>query len=387
MVGFGCTLILLLHLVGSAKEFYAVNSLPSTNLTCYRNNETFQPCSTLDILVGQLHSQKISRIYLLDRKLQISRNVHLNFSFLYKVTIKPWRNNSFSTLVCNSDFSITFSGVKEATVQSIQFIQCGKSNPLILIDTSGLSVKLLQVINVTFTRSNQSSLKVVSDIHELQVINCTFTGGAKDVSIEITGTVLKTILRSTTFSHNTVGSFRMHESLNESSLYIQNCTFSNNNVSDFNIYLFSINSIVIQSTSFEDNFANNFIQIESVINMSIVDTCFHSNVVQKGSVLQLTGHPSIASLLSFDSNIFINHTAKVSDGGLLSVNGLQTFFRNCVFQGNVVTGSGSTLTISESSLTVINMTVFEEQLKGNQFKSYMLMDVTSLKTMLNVVEL
>ena len=360
MVGFGCTLIFLLPLVGSTKEFYAVNSLPSTNFTCYRNNETFQPCSTLDILVGQLHSQKISRIYLLDRKLQISRNVHLNFSFLYKVTIKPWRNNSLSTLVCNSDFSITFSGAKEVTVQSIQFKECGKSNPLILIDTSGLSVKLLQIINVTFTRSNQSSLKIVSDIHELQVINSTFTGGAKGVNIEITGTVLKTILRSTTFSHNTVGSFKMHESLNESSLYIQNCTFSNNNVSDFSIYLFSINSIVIQSSSFEDNFANNFIQIESVINMSIVDTCFHSNVVQKGSVLQLTGHPSIASLLSFDSNIFTNHTAKVSDGGLLSVNCLQTFFRNCVFQGNVVTGSGSTLTISESSLTVVNMTVFEE---------------------------
>ena len=262
-------------------------------------------------------------------------------------------------MVCNSDFSITFSGAKEATVQSIQFKECGKSNPLILIDTSGLSVKL-QVINVTFSRSNQSSLKIVSDIHELQVINSTFTGGKKGVNIEITGTILKTILRSTTFSHNKVGSFKMHKSLNESSLYTQNCTFSNNNVTDFSIYLYSINSIVIQSSSFEDNLADNFIKVEGVINMSIVDTCFHSNVVQKGSVLQLTGHSLIASLLSFDSNIFINNTANVSDGGVLSINVLQTFFRNCLFQRNVVNGNGSALTISGSLYVAINMTAFEK---------------------------
>ena len=295
----GCILILILPFTGSLKEFHVINNLPSPNLTCYRDNEQFQPCGTLDILLSQLHSQKISKIYILDRKLQISRNIHLNFSSHYKVKIKPWRNNSYSTVVCNSNFSMTFNGIKEVTVQSIQFKECGKSNPLIVIDTCGLPVKLVQVINVTFTRSNKSSLKVVSDIHELQVINCTFTGGRKGVNIEITGTILKTILRSTTFSHNTVGSFKMHESLNESSLYIQNCTFSNNNVTDFSIYLFSINSIVIQSSCFEDNLADNFIKVEGAINMSIVDTCFHSNVVQKRSVLQLTGHSSIASLLSF----------------------------------------------------------------------------------------
>ena len=75
----------------------------------------------------------------------------------------------------------------------------------------------------------------------------------------------------------------------------------------------------------------------------------------------------------------------------MSASGLQTFIRNCVFQGNVVTGNESALTISESSLTVINKITFEENVaslggavKG---KSIQMIDVTSLTIMLKVVEL
>ena len=112
----GCILIFTLPIICSSKEFYAINSLPSPNLTCYRDNQQFQPCGTLDILLGKLFYKNISKIYLLDKKLQISQNMHLNFSSHYKVEIKPWRNNSLSTLVCNSDFSMTFSGIKEIVI-------------------------------------------------------------------------------------------------------------------------------------------------------------------------------------------------------------------------------------------------------------------------------
>ena len=154
----GYILIFMLPHIGSAKEFYAINSLPSPNLTCYRDNQQFQPCGTLDILLSQLYYHNVSRIYLLDRELQISRNTHLNFSSHYKVEIKPWRNNLFSTLVCNSDFSMTFNGIKEIEVQSVQFKHCGKSNPLILIDpVDGLSClyrsSMLLLIRVVKTHS------------------------------------------------------------------------------------------------------------------------------------------------------------------------------------------------------------------------------------------
>ena len=95
--------------------------------------------------------------------------------------------------------------------------------------------------------------------------------------------------------------------------------------------------------------------------MTVVDSCFHSNVVQNGLIVYLGyGHSSLASFFSFYNSFVINNTATLSDGGILFVIGSQTFIRNCVFQGNVVNGNGSALTISGSSLTVINMTSFKE---------------------------
>ena len=138
----------------------------------------------------------------------------------------PWRNNSYATLICSSDFSMTFNGIKEVTVQFIQFKGCGKSNPLKLIENSGWPIMFVQVINVTFIQSSQNSLQIVSDIHELQIINSAFIGGRNGVDINITGTVLKAIFKSTTFSHNRIGSLITYGSLNKSYLYIQNCHFS-----------------------------------------------------------------------------------------------------------------------------------------------------------------
>ena len=362
----GYILIFMLPLICTTKIFYAINSLSSPDQTCYRDNEQFQPCGTLDILLGQLYFKNISRIYLLDRELQISRNIHLNFSSHFKIEIKPWRNNSFSTFVCNSDFSLTFNGIKEIIVQSLQFKECGKSYPLILIDTSGWQIMLVQVINVTFIQSGQSSLQIVSDIHELQVINSTFTGGRNDVDINATETVLKAMFKGTTFNHNRIGSVVTHGSLEESILVIENCIFSNNIVmTNFNIRLNSFHTIVVVSTCFEENLAKYIIQVENVINISIMNTFFHSNVVLNGLVLyQRSGHLK-ASFFYFDNNTVRNNTAELSDHGVLSVRNLQTYIRNCVFQNNVA--HGSTLTISESSLTIINMTIFEDNqasLKG-----------------------
>ena len=351
-------LIFTLPLISSTRIFYAINSLSSSNLTCYRDNEQFQPCGALDILLGQLDHQSISRIYLLDRKLQVSQKIHLNFSSHDKVEIKPWRNNSISIFSCNSDFSMTFNGTKEIIVQSIQFNECGKSSPLILIDTSRGLVMLVQIINVTFIRSGQSSLQIVSDVHELQVINSTFTGGRNGVDINTTGTVFKAIFWSTTFSHNRIGSVIICGFLEASTLDILNCSFSNNFATNFNIHLNSFHSIVVVSTSFEDNFANNVVQVENAVNMSIVDTCFYSNVVKNGSVLYFKSGHSKESFFYFDNNIVKNNTAKQSDHGVLSVKDSQTYIRNCVFQNNVA--YGSTLTISRSSLTVIYMSIFED---------------------------
>ena len=365
----GCILIFTLPIIGSTKIFYAINSLRSPNLTCYRENHQLQPCGSLDILPSKVYSQNISKIYLLDSRFEISNNIHLNFSSHYNVEMKPWRSNSFSTLVCNSDFSMTFNGgTKGVTIQSIQFKGCGKLNALILIKSNEWPVMFVQIINVNFIRSGQSSLQIVGDIHELRVTNSTFIGGRKDVDINTTGgTVLKAMFRSTTFSHSRMGSLITRGSLNESSLYIQNCTFSNMVVTDYiaRIQLYSFHSIVIESSSFEEIFANNFIRVESVINMSIFDSCFHSNVVQNGSILHLISSQSNASLFFVD-NIVSNNSAKLSHKGILSINGLQTFIRNCIFQGNSVNGSGSTLTITGNHLTVINVTIFEENVASSE---------------------
>ena len=278
--------------------------------------------------------------------------------------MKPLRNSSFSILVCNSDFSMTFNETKEIIIQSIQFKKCGKCYPLILIDTSGGLVMLVQVINVTFIQSGQSSLRIVSDIREIQVINSTFTRGRNDVDINFSGTVLKAIFKGTMFSHNRIGSIISGESLEESVLDINNCTFSNNVVTKFIIHLNSFCTIVIVSSCFEENFANNIIHVENAIIVRIVDTLFFSNVVLNKLILYHRSRLSEASFFFFDS-IVRNNTAKLSDNGVLSVKGLQTYIRNSVFQKNVA--YGSTLTISDSSLTVINLTIFDDNrasLKG-----------------------
>ena len=124
MVLCGYFLIFSLPFVCSSKEFYVVSGVSSSSSTCYRNNEPFQPCGTLEVLIHIYWSQKFSKIYSLYSRFQISQNIHLNFSSHHKVEIKPWRNNSLTTLICNSDFSLTFSGIKEILVQSIQFKEC-----------------------------------------------------------------------------------------------------------------------------------------------------------------------------------------------------------------------------------------------------------------------
>ena len=244
-------------------------------------------------------SQKFSKIYLLDSRFQISQNIHLNFSSHYKVEIKPWRNNSLSTLVCNRNFSMTFSGIKEVLVQSIQSKECGKSSPLIYINTEGWPIMLVHISDIIFSQTGQSSLQIVCKTHELLIVNSTFIGGRNGVDISIIGTVLKAILMGTTFSHNRIGSLITHGMLNKSSLDIQNCTFSNNVVTDSSIQLFSLHSIVIMFSCFERNFADTIIKVENVINMSISDTFFHSNVVQTGSVviLDLMYCPHFLSLI------------------------------------------------------------------------------------------
>ena len=70
------------------------------------------------------------------------------------------------------------------------------------------------------------------------------------------------------------------------------------------IHLYSFHSIVIEFSSFEEIFENNFIQVESV-----------SNVVQKGSLLNLRSGYSKASLLFFD-NIVSNNSSKLSSKGI-----------------------------------------------------------------------
>ena len=164
----------------------------------------------------------------------------------------------------------------------------------------------VQVINVTFIQSGQSSLQITSDVQELQVIEVTFIRGRNDVDINISGTVLKALFRSAVFSRIKIGSLIAHGSLNESSLDIQNCTFSNNVVSDFSIKLYSLHSIAIESSNFEENCANDFIQVEHVINMTVVDTCFQSNVVQNGLIVLLgIGHSSLASFFSFHNSFLL----------------------------------------------------------------------------------
>ena len=349
-------MILTLPFICSTKIFYVVNNLLSPNLTCYRDNEIFQPCSTFEVLHSKLYYQNINTIYLLDHTFQISGNLYLHFSSHHKVEIKTWSNSSLSTLSCiGGNFSMAFSGIKEVIIQSIQFLQCGGSSPLIMLDTGGGHVKLVKVINVTFNQSGQSSLQIVSDICELQVIDSTFTAGRNDVDINFKGKVLKATFKGTTFSHSRLGSLITHGFINESTLSIQNCTFFNNVVADINIQLYSLHSVVIKSSHFEENFAYDFIQVENVINMSITSSYFRSNIVQNGLFLHLG-----CAFLIFDNSFIINNTAINSDGVIMLENCLQASFRKCIFQKNVANGNGSTLTISESSLTVINGTTFEE---------------------------
>ena len=197
-------------------------------------------------------------------------------------------------------------------------------------------------------------LQIISDIHELPVINSNFIGARKNIKI------LKVVVKFTTFVQNRNGLIITRRGLlNKSSLYIQNCTFLNNVVTDFiaSIQHFSLHSIVIESSNFEENLAYTFIQVEHVNNMSIVNTCFRNNAVKYGSIVDLKSSYSINSFFNFDSNLV---TANVWDRGILSINGLQTVFRNCIFQGNVVNGNRSTLTITDSFLTVITTTSFEK---------------------------
>ena len=304
----------LLAITCSVEVYYAVNPSHSVqNFSCIWENMTFHPCSTLENLADYYYPQNDSyiAIYLLDARFTIATNTYLYFSSFTMVEVKPLSTKTQAVISCVYDFSIATYDVDMVIIESIQFQQCGKSNPVILINEGNETVQLAILINTNFIRCHHSAVQILSSIQELQIIDSVFQE-VLEYSVYINSHhVENATVKNVAFSSNAIGSLSIHI-YTESSLILLNCLFTNNTSEDSQsgsaIKLYNLHNITIFNCSFIKNSPKGAILIDNVHPnnfqvpiIQIRNSKFIDNLARSGGALLLKGYFNITIRFTFHS--------------------------------------------------------------------------------------
>ena len=351
----------------SIVNYYIVNDMPlSSNLTCKRYNQYFQPCGTLEWL-QEITQYNSSRVFFLDQENTIStKNIQLQFSSLEFVELKAWNNTTNSAITCRYDFSAAFINMEKVIINSVNFNNCGKSAPIIKFGETSTNVKLIKIINSSFIGSSRNSVLISTNVVELQVTDSIFSKGKTlAVDFEDFAVVSNITFRNVNFSHNEDGLLKYWAtSHRESFVVISDCNFKNNTLSTLDslvIDLLSVHSVTLVHSVFIENFVQTVVRTSNVKETTIADCYFVSNIAVFDVVLNVHNKRfRNCSLITVSNTVVINNINKLTGNALLIDGVLSAEILNCNFTINKPAGGrNSPLKIINSHEIVISQTALD----------------------------
>ncbi len=367
--------IFILSSTCSGAEYFVTNLKNSSiDLTCYKQGHQFYPCNTLEYYSNMIsnHSYINTTLYLLDNRYEMSADSHFYFEATL-VDIRPWGNESEVVIIsCTEhDISLYFAGVDMLHIQSVQFLQCGRSgHPVIHVAKSYENAKQVLLSNLSFVQSRNISILIQSDISELEIIRCIFTEGLSNGVLVDSEIISNAIIRNSSFTYNTGKSLFFQTSSIESNLIIDGCIFMNNTIKEYLyiVELIMLSNLTVIRSHFIEN-SNGVVFIKNTSHTIIHTCCFQYNT---GFI---TGFIRIASEASFNSKIQILNTIfrnQKSYGGSVVIDIASAIYvEGSIFSENKILSlaSGGSLHISGSTMATISKCLFSNT-TGNAVTSF-----------------
>ena len=339
----------------------------------------FDQCLTLEMLSEEFNSNgtiinasNVSVIFI-NQNYCVHDNLKLLFIQISAVQLKHWITKDRVTVYCMGDLSITYSSVRIITIESVEFYDCGKFQPLITFSKTNTTTEMIALINSSFHKSIFGSIHIRGPVVDMKVINCVFSENMNDYGV-IIESVSSVDFKKTTFSNNAAGSvvfsgltaiasskFSHCYFFNNTSKFeqygtaidveislldisIKNCTFQKSfgpSVSIITNLGYSPGSLEIINSNFLENVAHSSadVEIESILNVSVLMTKF-SDIHGEGSIKIF----NVTSVYIEACNFFNNYNNYYSSEGALNLYRTQTVsVIGCNFRNNTAVNEGGAL--------------------------------------------
>ena len=346
----------------------------------------FDQCLTLEMLAEDFNSNgtiknasNVSVIFI-NQNYHVHDNLELLFIGTYSaVQLKPWITKRHVSIYCMGDLSVTYSGVRIITIESVEFYDCGKFQTLITFSKT----EMVALINSSFHRSIFGSIYSYGQVVDMKVINCLFSENMNDYGVFIES-VSSVDFKNSTFSNNAAGSvifygltaiasskFSFCNFLNNTfedetfgsaidvqisllDISIKNCTFQksvgpsvsiNTDLFHFpnvaSIEIPTVGSIEITNSNFLENVAQSSgdVVIHGILNISVITSNF-SDINGEGSINVF----NVPSVYIEACNFFNNYNNDYATGGAITLFQSQTVsVIGCNFQLNTAENEGGAL--------------------------------------------
>ena len=375
--------VLLQSSIGATSTYYVTNSTMNVkNHTCHGENTLFDQCLTLEMLAEVLSNGTIINgsnvsVIFINQNYYVHDKLKLLFIGISAVQLKPWITKHHVTVYCMGDLSITYSGVRIIAIESVEFYDCGKFQPLITFSKTNTTTEMIALINSSFHRSIFGSIHIRGQVVELKVINCLFSENRNDYGINIES-VSSVDFKNSTFSNNAAGSvifsgltaialskFNHCYFFNNTSkyerfgsaidvqislldLFIKNCTFQKSvgpSVSiiislDLHSPIYLAGNIEITNSNFLENVAcsGGDVVIERILNISVRMSNF-SDFNGERSIKVL----NVSSVYIEACNFFKNYKNYYRGGALYILQSQTISIIGCNFQYNAAEKKGGAL--------------------------------------------
>ena len=150
---------------------------------------------------GIINGSNVSVIFI-NQNYHVHDKLELLFIGIYSaVQLKPWITKRHVYIYCMGDLSVTYSGVRIITIESVEFYDCGKFQTLITFS----KIEMVALVNSSFHRSIFGSIHSHGQVVDMKVINCLFSENMNDYGVFIES-VSSVDFKNSTFSNNAAGS-------------------------------------------------------------------------------------------------------------------------------------------------------------------------------------
>ena len=338
--------VLLQSSIGATSTYYITNSTINVkNHTCLVENMLFDQCLTLEMLAEDFNSNgtivnasNVSVIFI-NQNYYMHENLKLLFIAISAVQLKPWITNRHVSIYCMGDLSIIYSGIRIITIESVEFYDCGKFQPLITFSKTNTTTEMIALINSSFHRSIYGSIHICGQVVELKVINCLFCENMNEYGVHIES-VSSVDFKNSTFSNNAAGSVIFYGLTETASSKFSHCYFRNNTSEDetygsaIDVHNISLLNIFIKNCTFQKSVGPS-VRINTglikpiylVGSIEITNSNFQENVAHSSGDVVING--------IFNISVITSNFSDINGAGSINVfNVLSVYIEACNFFNN-----------------------------------------------------